>query len=182
MSGAVVIMGSATPSLESFHNAELGKYVKVRLPVRVDDRPMPEVRVVDMNIQRAAGNWSALSHPLRDAIAERIERGEQAVILQNRRGFSPIVQCPDCGHVLECGDCKISLSYHRAEEILKCHVCGTVRPLAHECPECGEKNLKYGGAGTQKVEDQIVKAFPDVPLIRMDQDTTRRKKRAPQAA
>ncbi len=175
MSEAVVLLGSATPSLESFHNAAAGKYTKVDLPRRVDDKPMPPVQIVDMNVQRAGGNWSSLSHPLRGAMAERIRRGEQMVILQNRRGFSPIVQCPECGHVLECGDCKISLSYHRAEKILKCHVCGNVRPLMSQCPECGGENLKYGGAGTQKVEDQIVRAFPDTPLIRMDQDTTRRK-------
>ena len=174
---AVVVLGSATPSLESFHNVGLGKYVSTTLPARIDGRPLPPVTIVEMAKERSGGNFSSLSRPLRQGIRERAERGEQVVILQNRRGFAPIVQCGTCGHVFECTDCQVSLTHHQADDLLKCHYCGGIHPVPRLCPvaECGSDDLQFGGIGTQKVQEQLAEAFPDAAMIRMDQDTTRRK-------
>ena len=182
-SGGVVVLGSATPSVESFHNARTGKYSLVRLPERIDSRPMPAVHVVDMTPERETKNFSALSRPLRDAVRKRLAAEEQVVILQNRRGFSSTVECknPDCAYVFECGNCKVStgtavsMTFHKAEGLLKCHYCGNHIRVPTECPECGSKELRFGGTGTQKVEEHLDRAFPGVTLIRMDQDTTRRR-------
>jgi len=172
---AVVVLGSATPSLESFDNVRRRKYVKVDLPERVDGRMMPEVFLVDMRKERASGNWSSLSRDLRRGIQARLERGEQVVVLQNRRGYSPVVQCLSCGEYVECHDCKVTMTYHQAENRLKCHYCGGLQLVPQVCPACKSKELRYGGAGTQKVQEELLTAFPDSPLIRMDLDTTRLK-------
>lgn len=172
---AVVVLGSATPSLESLMNARTGKYRLIELPTRVDSRPMPNVEVVDMTLERETKNFSSLSRTLRLAIGERLERNEQVVLLQNRRGFSPIVQCTSCGEVIQCRYCNVSMTYHQADSRLRCHYCGDALHVPETCPSCGSDQLRYGGAGTQKVQDEINRAFPDTPLIRMDQDTTRRK-------
>ena len=130
-----------------------------------------------MRHERDTQNWSSLSRTLRAELRERLDRDEQVVILQNRRGFSPVVQCrgPDCGKAVECRNCKVTMTYHQSDERLKCHYCGDTQRIPAACPDCGEQGLKYGGSGTQKVQDEITRAFPDTPLIRMDQDTTRLK-------
>lgn len=172
MSDSVVLLGSATPSLESLQNVRRGKYTYVRLPGRVDDKPLPEVQIVDMRKERTDGNWGGLSRSLRSAVARTIETGNQAVILQNRRGFSTVLQCSRCGRIVECQNCQVSMTYHRPEDAMKCHYCGDVRPVPRMCPECNETSLRFSGTGTQKVEDEISKAFPNAILLRMDQDTT----------
>ena len=180
-SNAVVILGSATPSMESLHNTRQGKYARVDLPRRIDSRPMPKVHIVNMTDERESKNFSALSRPLRNAIAQRLEREEQVVILQNRRGFSSTVECTECGYMFECRNCTISstepvsMTYHQADELLKCHYCGNHMRVPERCPNCDESAWHYGGFGTQRVQDHIEKAFPGVALIRMDQDTTRRR-------
>jgi primosomal protein N' (replication factor Y) (superfamily II helicase) len=174
-SGATVVLGTATPSFESLENARRGKYTLVSMPNRIDSRPMPKVHVVDMRRERDVNNWSSMSHMLRGEIRDRLVKKEQVVILQNRRGFSPVVQCNTCGKAVECRDCKVTLNYHRADERLKCHYCGDIQRVPEACPSCGVPGLKFGGSGTQKVQDEILKSFPDSPLIRMDQDTTRQK-------
>ena len=173
--GAIAVLGSATPSLESLENARRGKYTLINMPSRIDSRPMPKVTVVDMRSEREGNNWSSISRMMRSEIRERLRRNEQVVILQNRRGFSPVVQCRECGEMVECRYCKVSMTYHRADQRLKCHYCGDIQRMPETCPKCGSQSIRYGGSGTQKVQDEITKSFPETPLIRMDQDTTRRK-------
>jgi len=172
---AVAVLGSATPSLESLDNACRGKYAKVELPERVDGRPMPVVRVVDMRTEREGRNFSSISRALRAGIHDRLQREQQVVLLQNRRGYSPIVQCLACGSPIECRDCQVTMTYHQADELLRCHYCGNAQRPPKLCPSCGAEDLRYGGAGTQKVQEEILVAWPNTPLIRMDQDTTRQR-------
>jgi primosomal protein N' (replication factor Y) len=178
MEGAVVVLGSATPSLESYFNCKKGKYTLLDLPERVDNQKMPYVRVVDLR-QTARGGKSIpiFSPQLKEAIAQRIERGEQTILFLNRRGYSSSLQCPLCGFVAQCPNCSVSLTYHRQEQKLRCHICGHSEPVPKICPDSKCKNpaIRYAGLGTQKVEDTLNKLFPKARIKRMDADTMKRK-------
>jgi primosomal protein N' (replication factor Y) len=176
--GAAVVLGSATPSLESFHNARRGKYVLLELPTRVDDQKMPLVRVVDMRheVRRQKG-IPVLSQVLVEAITKRLEAREQVILFLNRRGYSTSMQCPKCGYVAGCPHCSLALTYHRSKEKLCCHICGFETEALKVCPEpdCRSPAIRYGGLGTQRVEDVLTKAFPRATIRRMDSDTLQRK-------
>lgn len=174
--GAAVLLGSATPSLESWHNAQSGKYRLVRLDQRVDDKSMPVVRVIDLRrpVRNDPGG-GILSRALREAIEGRIEKGEQSILFLNRRGFSTSMLCEMCGHVCECPDCSISLTYHRAAERLVCHICGHNRRAPKVCPKCSDPKIRHAGTGTQKVEEALNKIFPKARIARMDADSMTRK-------
>src|SRR5450756_660199 len=172
MAGAVVILGSATPSLESVEKARAGIYEHLLLPNRIDNRPLPAVEVVDMKSVGGAGEVPLVSPLLLDALVRTIEAGEQAILFLNRRGFSNYLQCRACGNIIGCDECEVSLSYHRKGDMLMCHHCGKSWKVPQECPSCGRGPLKQFGAGTQRVEDEVRKNLPDVSIIRMDTDTT----------
>ncbi|MDX2080957.1 MAG: primosomal protein N' [Terrimicrobiaceae bacterium] len=174
--GAAVLLGSATPSLESWHNAQTGKYRLVRLDQRVDDRRMPVVRVLDMRPEaRRSPEGGVISRPLREAIEGRMAKGEQTILFLNRRGFSTSLICEACGFVAECPDCSVSLTYHRAAGRLVCHICGHTARAPQVCPKCSDPKIRHGGAGTQKVEDVVRRAFPQARIARMDADSMTRK-------
>ena len=176
--GAVVVLGSATPSMESYANAKRGKYSLLEMPTRIDDRKLPLVRVVDMrNEARKQKGAPIFSLQLKDAIQARLERKEQVMLFLNRRGYSTSLQCPKCGYVAGCPNCSISLTFHRAEGVLRCHVCSHSAPAPKLCPEpsCRNPDIRYSGLGTEKVESTLHKLFPDARVSRMDSDTLKRK-------
>lgn len=171
-----VVLGSATPALESYCNAKSGRYLYVDMPSRVDDRRMPEIRVVDMRLEKdRSGRHGLFSKELVDAIYDRLNRGEQTMIFLNRRGFSASLACPACGYVSECEHCSVKRTYHKARQRLICHLCGDERAAPERCPECGSDEFKYSGAGTEKIEEVMAKLFPNAKLARMDSDTMRKK-------
>lgn len=170
-----VILGSATPSLESYARGTKDVYTLLTLKNRAREQALPEVTIVDMREELKAGNRSMFSIPLAEALKERLERKEQSILFLNRRGFSSFVLCRDCGTTVECPNCDISLTYHRAHESLKCHYCGHEERVPLECPECESEHIRFFGTGTQKVEEEITKLFPEARVIRMDVDTTSRK-------
>ncbi|WP_342560500.1 primosomal protein N' [Psychrobacillus sp. FSL W7-1457] len=170
-----VILGSATPSLESYARASKGVYTLLTLTMRAKEQALPTVNIVDMRAELKSGNRSMFSVPLADAIREKLEKKEQIVLFLNKRGFSSFVLCRDCGTVVECDQCDISLTYHREGERLKCHYCGHEEPVPHQCPECQSEHIRFFGTGTQKVEEEITKLFPYARVLRMDVDTTRTK-------
>src|SRR5262249_10549297 len=175
---AVVIPGSATPSLASFYNAQKGKYSLLQLLAGADDKKMPLVRVVDMRGEARRGKGIPIfSQILRDAIGSRLERKEQVMLFLNRRGYAASLQCPLCGYVAGCPNCSIALTYHRTVEKLCCHICGHTEEAPTVCPEatCRNPAIRYAGLGTQKVEDTLKKLFPHVRLERMDSDALKRK-------
>ena len=173
---AAVILGSATPCLESWHNAQTGKYRLVRLNQRVDDKSMPVVRVVDLRRQsRATPEGGILARPLAEAIEGRMAKGEQSILFLNRRGFSTSMICEACGHVCQCPDCSVSLTFHRAAERLMCHICGHSRKAPKSCPKCSDPKIRFAGMGTQKVEEALKKIFPKARIARMDADSMTRK-------
>lgn len=172
---ALVVLGSATPSLESYANATQGKYTLYDLPRRVDDRPLPTVHIVDMKREPFQQKQRAIfSKVLRLKMRERLERGEQIVLLQNRRGFAPFISCGSCGESVQCASCRVSLTYHRGRQgaLTRCHYCDFTAPVPPVCPSCGAAELRFEGVGTQKVEEALVEQFPGVSVIRMDVDTT----------
>ncbi|WP_342600645.1 primosomal protein N' [Psychrobacillus sp. FSL H8-0483] len=170
-----VILGSATPSLESFARASKDVYSLQTLRLRAKEQALPTVKVVDMRAELKNGNRSMFSVDLADAVKEKLEKKEQIVLFLNKRGFSSFVLCRDCGTVVECKQCDISLTYHRAGEQLKCHYCGHEEPVPTKCPECTSDHIRFFGTGTQKVEEEIAKLFPNARVLRMDVDTTRTK-------
>lgn len=170
-----VILGSATPSLESYARASKGVYSLLTLKMRAKEQALPAVHAVDMRAELKNGNRSMFSVELADAVKEKLEKKEQVVLFLNKRGFSSFVLCRDCGTVVECKQCDISLTYHRAGERLKCHYCGHEEPVPTKCPECASEHIRFFGTGTQKVEEEIAKLFPAARVIRMDVDTTRTK-------
>ncbi|MCZ2258838.1 primosomal protein N' [Sporosarcina sp. G11-34] len=173
--GCPVILGSATPSLESYARASKGVYTLLTLMKRARNQQLPEVNIVDMREELRTGNRSMFSVPLAEAIRKRLEANEQIVLFLNKRGFSAFVLCRDCGTVVECPNCDISLTYHRAHERLKCHYCGHEENVPLACPECTSEHIRFFGTGTQKVEEEIAKLFPVARVLRMDVDTTRQK-------
>jgi primosomal protein N' (replication factor Y) (superfamily II helicase) len=172
---ALVVLGSATPSLESHLNAQSGKYQLYQLPRRIGDRPLPKVQVVDMRQEPYQGRQRPVfSRALRQKIRERLERHEQIVLLQNRRGFSPFIVCGSCGETVECETCRISLTYHRqgSPAEMRCHYCDFRAAPPQVCSSCGAAELRFQGVGTQKVEEALTAQFRGVRVIRMDVDTT----------
>ncbi|EAF5832416.1 primosomal protein N' [Listeria monocytogenes] len=170
-----VVLGSATPSLESFARAKKGVYTLIELPSRVNDRAMPEVRVVDMREELRKENRTEFSTELLEKIKDRIAKKEQTVLMLNRRGYSSFVMCRDCGYVVECPNCDISLTYHQSSNQMKCHYCGHEERVPQKCPSCEGEHIRYFGTGTQKVEESLTKLIPEARVIRMDVDTTRTK-------
>jgi len=178
MEGAVVVLGSATPSLESYHNAKRGKYELLELTTRVDDQKMPIVRVIDMRAEgRKQKGIPIFSNQLKEAITQRLERREQTILFLNRRGYSTSLQCPQCGYVAQCPNCSVSLTFHRRAAKLLCHICGHSANAPSVCPEskCRNAAIRYSGLGTEKVEDTLAKLFPHARITRMDSDTLKRK-------
>ena len=175
LTGASLLLGSATPSLESYHRAKLGEYTLLTLPERINGRPLPPVAVVDMRKELEAGNRSIFSDALYSAIRSCLAKGEQAMLFLNRRGYSTFVSCRGCGHVMKCPRCDVSLTYHKSDNSLRCHYCGERLNVPAICPECGRPYLKYFGMGTQQVEEAVKKAFPMASVLRMDRDTTAKK-------
>jgi primosomal protein N' (replication factor Y) (superfamily II helicase) len=175
-SGALVVLGSATPSLESHHNAQSGRYELIALKKRVLDRPMADVRIVDMRAEFAAeGPDVILSAPLRDALASRLDRQEQSIVLLNRRGFATVVFCRQCGETLECPNCSVSLTVHKAAGRARCHYCNFAAPLPKVCGKCAGPYLEQLGFGTERVEAEVRALFPDARVGRVDRDTIRRR-------
>ncbi|OYV03802.1 MAG: primosomal protein N', partial [Verrucomicrobiales bacterium VVV1] len=172
-----IVLGSATPSLESWHNTQTGKYQLVRLDQRADGQSMPLVRVVDMKLEAAKhkGNTTFLSDKLRTALEQRLEKGEQSILFLNRRGFARSLQCPKCGYVCQCPHCAVSLTYHRTDDRLVCHVCGHQAVVPRKCPECKDPAIILQGYGTQKVEEVLAKVLPTAKFARIDADAMRRK-------
>jgi len=176
MERAAVVLGSATPSLESFYNATAGKYTMLELPERVDNALMPDIVVVDTREARKKKEMhNNISFFLRDQIRVRLQKKEGIILLQNRRGFAPIQQCLDCGAAPECPHCSVTLTFHKVKNQLRCHYCGHSIPAVTACMSCGSTNVKLFGAGTQRVEEDIAALFPDAKIARMDLDTTSHK-------
>lgn len=176
--GAVVVLGSATPSLESYFNARRGKYTLLELPERVDHQKLPLVRVVDLRQEARQGQGvPVFSRRLREAIATRLERREQTILFLNRRGYATALQCPRCGYVAGCPRCSVALTYHRPEQQLRCHFCGHAEPAPAVCPApgCGNPGIRYAGLGTQRVEEVLRRLFPHARIERMDSDRLTRK-------
>ena len=169
--GIPIVLGSATPSLESYQNARIGKFELLTLPSRVDSRPMPEVTLVDMKEE----GGGLFSKPLRQKIHARLSRGEGTILLQNRRGYAPTVQCGACGETLSCPHCQVTLTYHTARKQLLCHYCGLTSLYPEKCPACSRPQLQMLGVGTQRVEEALAEQFSAARVLRMDMDSTGRK-------
>ncbi|MEA3364030.1 MAG: primosomal protein N', partial [Candidatus Hydrogenedentes bacterium] len=173
MNDAVCVLGSATPSVESFYNSETGKSVRLELERRATNAALPEVRIIDMRgAVREHGGQVLMSDALEEAVAERIKRGEQVLLLLNRRGFAPFVLCPQCGWVAQCPDCQVTMTYHAKGGYLSCHYCNKRRSVPQVCDVCHFNPLLYIGVGTQRVEDLLQRTFPKARIERMDADTT----------
>lgn len=174
LKGCKVILGSATPSIETYYRALTGEMKLLELNSRVDNKPMPPMKVIDMRNELKGGNKSLFSRELFIAIQERLKRKEQIILFLNRRGFSTFVSCRSCGYVFKCDECDISMTYHK-NGLLICHYCGKTKREPRECPKCHSKYVKFFGAGTQRVEEEVKKYFNNVRILRMDVDTTRDK-------
>lgn len=170
-----VVLGSATPSLETFARAQKKVYHLLTLSSRMNNQPLPSVEIVDMREELRAGNRSMFSRKLFEMLKDRLEKKQQSVLFLNKRGHSSFVMCRDCGYVVNCPNCDISLTYHRAGNRMKCHYCGYESHIPKTCPECSSEYIRYFGTGTQKVEDELGKILPEARVIRMDVDTTSRK-------
>jgi primosomal protein N' (replication factor Y) len=174
--GAVVVLGSATPSLESFHNAHAGKYAYLRLQTRFGDRALAEVQTIDMReVFKRHGKAQTLSDELKTAIAETFGRREQSMILLNRRGFSSFLLCRSCGLAIHCPNCDVTLTYHRYNSSLQCHYCNYIRPVPRTCDACEGEYIHYVGLGTEQLEANLKELFPEMNIARLDRDTTRRR-------
>jgi primosomal protein N' (replication factor Y) (superfamily II helicase) len=175
MSDAVVVLGSATPSLESYFNARKNKYALIELPDRVERRPLPEVEIIDMRLEfQETGHEQVISRKLAAEIKERFDRKEQVMVLLNRRGYSPVVLCRTCGKKLECRDCAIALTHHKQERKMVCHYCGYTAPVPKACVHCGSEYVYFLGTGSEKLEELLHGMFPQARIARLDRDTVRR--------
>ncbi|HLR63914.1 MAG TPA: primosomal protein N' [Pseudogracilibacillus sp.] len=175
MNNCPVILGSATPTLESYARSLKDVYTLLILSERTNQQAMPKVDVIDMRAELHAGNRTMFSRQLMAGMKERIAKGEQIVLLLNRRGYSNFALCRDCGHVEQCPNCDISLTYHKGHHRLKCHYCQHEMPMSKTCPQCEGDAIRFFGTGTERVEEELTKLMPEVGIIRMDVDTTRRK-------
>lgn len=174
---ATVVLGSATPSLESFHNASKGKYTLVNLPERIGARPMATAKIVDMrNVFARHGKPRVFSDELLEAIRDTRERGEQSIILLNRRGYSSFIFCRSCGETVQCPNCDVTLTYHRSERVIVCHYCNHREAVPSACPSCSKKYIYYVGEGTEQLEEMLRLLFPALRVARIDRDTTARRK------
>lgn len=174
MQGAVVVLGSATPSLEAYYRAKTGKYRLYELKQRQPGKELPSVWTVDLRDELRQGNRSIFSRKLRELLEERLERGEQSILFLNRRGYAGFVSCRSCGYVMKCPHCDVSLSEHAGGKLV-CHYCGYTRPEVNRCPECGSKYILGFRAGTQQIEEAVHREFPKARVLRMDADSTRTK-------
>lgn len=174
MSNAVVVLGSATPSLESYFNAKKNRYALIEIPDRVEKRPLPEVEIVDMRLEfQETGHEQVISRKLAAEIADRLERHEQVMVLLNRRGYSPVVLCRTCGRKLECNNCAIALTHHKREHRMVCHYCGYAAPVPSVCVHCGSEYVYFLGTGSEKLEELLHGLFPQARIARLDRDTVR---------
>src|SRR5450755_709365 len=174
MAGAVVVLGSATPSLESYYNAKKNKYTLVELPDRVEKRPLPEVEIVDMRQEfQETGHEQVISRKLADEIRERLKKKEQVMVLLNRRGYSPVVLCRACGKTLQCKNCAVSMTHHKREHKMECHYCGHVAKIPEKCAHCGSEYVYFVGTGSEKLEELLHGMFPQARIGRLDRDTVR---------
>ena len=174
MCGAKTLLGTATPSIETYHNAQTGKYGYVSLTERYKGIELPEIRVVDIkDLQHRKMMHGPFSPELLLKVREALERGEQAILFQNRRGYAPMIECKQCGWVPHCQHCDVSLTLHRNLNQLTCHYCGYTYQVPTECPACGSRELQTRGYGTEKIEDEVRAIFPEARIARMDLDTTR---------
>ena len=169
---AFLLLASATPSLESYYNAKIGRYSLFELDERYNNAVLPDVYIVDMRVEQQNGNHSAFSMPLIDEMRKNLENGEQSILLLNRRGYHTSVRCATCGKAIECPNCALPLTYHKANGTVVCHYCGYSHTLTAVCPSCGGKFLTMKGTGTQRIEDEISEIFPKARILRMDADTT----------
>ncbi len=169
---ALFLMASATPSVETYSAAKNGKYVLCELEERYGDTPLPEVICVDMKKEMRLGNKSPISETLSELIKSNLEKGKQTILLINRRGYNTFIACDECGHIITCPNCSISLTYHSYNNRLMCHYCGYSKMLDNVCPECGSNSVRYSGYGTQRIEDELEMLFPEARILRMDADTT----------
>ncbi len=188
---AVCVLGSATPSAESYQNALEGKYLLLEMKDRISRSPPPRIQLVDMSREpkpweressgaplehaAASGGGTIFSRALEDALQVRLERNEQTILFLNRRGFSPALTCRSCGYAQECSSCSVAMTYHRLEGHLRCHYCGEVRQPPVSCPECNSRHLRYQGLGTQRVETALIERYPGAAVFRMDSDSTRKR-------
>ena len=174
MANAVVVMGSATPSLESYFNTRKNKYALIELPDRVEERLLPEVEIIDMRQEfQETGHEQVISRKLAHEIKERLERGEQVMVLLNRRGYSPVVLCRTCGKTLECKNCAIALTHHKRARKMECHYCGYAAPVPQRCVHCGSEYVYFLGTGSEKLEELLHGMFPQARIGRLDRDTVR---------
>jgi len=174
MADAMVVLGSATPSLESYYNAQKNKYALVELPDRVEQRPLPEVELIDMKQEfQETGQEQVISRKLAEEIRERIERKEQVMILLNRRGYSPVALCRACGHRMECRNCAVAMTQHKGARRMVCHYCGFQAPIPKTCGECGSEYVYFLGTGSEKLEELLHGMFPTARIGRLDRDTVR---------
>ncbi|MBQ8091959.1 MAG: primosomal protein N' [Clostridia bacterium] len=174
-SRAVLLLASATPSMRSFALAGRGDYTLLEMPERVKGRSLPDVHIIDMRKELSMGNKSVFSGQLLTGLTRCIERGKQAILFVNRRGYATFVSCRNCGYVVHCEHCDVTMTFHSVGNVLRCHYCGQEMPVPEICPECGSTHIKYFGVGTQRVEDEVHKYFPGVATLRMDNDTTQQK-------
>ncbi len=170
--GCKLVLGSATPSVETYKRAKEGEFSLIRLDKRINEKPLPEVLIADMRREVKRGNNTAFSGALKEELASCLAQGKQAILFLNRRGYSQTVLCKECGYVAKCEACDVSLTYHREEKCLKCHYCGTRYAPLTACPECGSVKLTYAGTGTQRIAYELQKLFPEARILRMDNDTT----------
>ena len=170
-----LVLGSATPDTRTYKNALEGKITLIELTKRANNARLPEVEIVDLRDELANGNHNMISTKLKNEIQKNIESKNQTILFLNRRGFSNFIMCKTCGNVIKCKRCDISMTYHKDENKLKCHYCGLEEQVPNKCPNCGSKELKYSGAGTQKLEEEVHKLFPTASTIRMDIDTVTKK-------
>lgn len=175
LNGAKLVLGSATPSIDSFKKASDGEYNLIELPDRINKRPLPVVEIADMRQEIRRGNSSPFSSVLKAELEECLKNGNQAMIFLNQRGYSKTVICTECGHVQKCESCDVSLTYHREDDALLCHYCGAKYKMINACTECGSPFIRYGGTGTERVVDELKKLYPSARILRMDRDTTQNK-------
>jgi primosomal protein N' (replication factor Y) len=174
MAGATVVLGSATPSIESYYNAKKNKYALVELPDRVEMRPLPEVEIVDMRQEfQETGQEQVISRKLAEEIRERLEKKEQVMVLLNRRGYSPVVLCRACGKTLQCKNCAVSMTHHKRAHKMECHYCGHVEHIPDKCAHCGSEYVYFVGTGSEKLEELLHGMFPQARIGRLDRDTVR---------
>ncbi|MBO4251416.1 MAG: primosomal protein N' [Clostridia bacterium] len=173
--GAKLVLGSATPSVESFLNAQNGEYGLFELPDRINKKPLPDIEIADMRKEVRRGNNTPFSSALKDELQKCLNKGNQAILFLNQRGYSKTVVCTECGHVQKCSSCDVSLTYHREDDSLLCHYCGAKYKMIKACTECGSPYIKYGGFGTEKIVADLKVLFPSARILRMDRDTTKNK-------